>query len=319
MWGVLFPGQGSQSVGMGKLFFDEFSVVRETFEEASDILNLNVNKLIFEDPKSQLNLTMFTQPALLTVSTAYYRFLNDILNWDNVSYAAGHSLGEYSALVNSDVLSFSESLKATQLRGKYMQEAVPEGVGGMLACVGIEESEVEKVVKWTRQNFHDGVIEPANYNSQTQIVLSGHKSAVDFILSEFDAEKVGIQGRARFIPLNVSAPFHCSLMEPAQIKMKAVLESLNFQAPNRKLVQNVTAKECRDPQLLRKNLTDQITSPVKWTQSVLNIQKSGVSHFIELGPGKVLSGLIKKIDRENLTAFNIQSLEDIKVLEKELK
>jgi [acyl-carrier-protein] S-malonyltransferase len=315
MWALMFPGQGSQTVGMGKFLFDEFSEFKKTIEEASDSVSLNFKKLIFEDPDNQLNLTEFTQPALLTVSVGMYRVLKEFFPVEKATISAGHSLGEYSALVTGGVLSFSTAVQLTQLRGRFMQEAVPQGKGGMVACLGVDEETVLKIVSWCNKEFSDGKIEPANFNCPGQIVLSGNQTSIDYLIKNYTTESTGTDKRAKFIPLKVSAPFHCSLMKPAQEKMGLLLNQEKFTPPSRELVCNVTAEETRDPNQIKTNLIQQISAPVKWMQSVSRMRALGYSSFIEVGPGNVLAGLLKKIDSTESRSFNIGSIEHLKLIE----
>lgn len=316
MWGALFPGQGSQHVGMGRFLFDNFKSTQMLFEEASDTLGTNFKKLCFDGPESDLTLTENTQPALLLVSTATFTALTETTPLQ-FSFGAGHSLGEYSALVAGNSLPFAQTMKAVRLRGQAMQQAVPVGQGGMLAVLGLEDSEVLKFCEWAVRESGLKPLEPANFNAPGQVVVSGSKELCDWVQANFTSEKVfGQKKRAKLIPLNVSAPFHCSLMKPAQDKMEPVLKDLKFSNPKWPIVQNVTARDERDPEVLRRNLITQISAPVRWVQSVNQMKALGAKSFVEAGPSKVLAGLVKKIDSEART-FNIQSLEDLKALERE--
>ncbi len=321
MIGAIFPGQGSQFVGMGKALYEEFKSFRENFELASDATKVNFKKLIFEGPESDLVLTENTQPALLLVSYATYELLEELFDF-RPDYTAGHSLGEYTALVAANSINFEEAIPAVKARGKFMQEAVPVGKGGMAAILGLEDPEVRRLCEWAETAF-GGPVEPANFNSPGQVVISGNKSTIDQIITNFDSEKVlGVKKRAKVIALNVSAPFHCTMMRPAEEKMAAILRQMYF---NEELsvgvVQNYSAEEAGkkdgDDAIIRENLIRQISSPVLWTQSVKRLKQLGVRRVIECGPGKVLTGLVKKIDSEMVT-FNIQNLEDIRNFEKEV-
>jgi [acyl-carrier-protein] S-malonyltransferase len=315
MLGFIFPGQGSQSVGMTKFLLDEFDVARKTLEEASDTLRLDFKKLLLDGPEEELNKTENTQPALVLASTIYHRVLKSIVPLSPLP-SAGHSLGEYSALVANEALSFTGALHLTKSRGKFMQEAVPIGKGGMLAVMGLEENEVEKICDWASDESGK-VLEVANFNSPGQVVISGDIIACNFVKENFKEDLVG--KKAKFIPLKVSAPFHCSLMQPAKEKMQILLQQENFQDAKAPIIQNFDAKAHTETNVLRENLVKQITGSVRWTASVLHMKQMGIRLFLELGPGKVLSGLVKKIDSTTLTTFNIQNLDDIKVLEQNWK
>lgn len=311
MLGLIFPGQGSQSIGMAKFLIDDFDIAKKTLQEASDTLNVDFKKLFLEGPEEELNRTENTQPALVTASTMYYRVLDEILGLPPL-LSAGHSLGEYSALVAQKSIEFSSALRLTKSRGKCMQEAVPIGKGGMLAVMGLDELEVERICEWTEDQTNL-VLEPANFNSPGQVVISGNIEACNFLRENYRDDILG--KKAKFIPLKVSAPFHCSLMKPAEEKMNVLLQAENIQAAKAAIVQNFDAKEHTDAIEIRQNLVKQITGSVRWTASVLRMKELGIRLFLELGPGKVLSGLVKKIDSESLTTFNIQNLDDIKTLE----
>ena len=316
MLGLIFPGQGSQYVGMGKVFYENFKVVKQTFEEGSDALSLDLKKLLFDGPDSELKLTHNTQPAILLVSVALDRITKDILK-DHKKVCAGHSLGEYSALVSNGVLSFSDAIKTVRIRGELMQKAVPQGEGAMIAVLGCENENVEKICKWV-QSETKKVMEPANYNAPGQVVISGDAKAAEWLISNFKTSKLATEIKAKFIPLNVSAPFHCSLMMPAQLEMTPVLQDLKYSPAQFPIIQNVTAEETLDLTIIQKNLVSQISAPVKWVQSVIKLKNMGVTRCIEVGSGKVLSGLVKKIDSEALSTFNIETIEDFKKLESEL-
>ncbi len=315
MTAALFPGQGSQFVGMGKSFFDEFQSFRETLEEASDTNNIDYKKMCFEGPESDLTLTENTQPCLLTISYGIFEVIRDQLDFAP-SYGAGHSLGEYSALVSAGSFEFADAVAAVKARGRFMQEAVPVGGGGMAAVLGLEDEEVIRLCQWAEKEF-GGPVEPANFNSPGQVVISGNKSSVEKAIAHFDSEKIlGVKKRVKLIPLNVSAPFHCTLMKPAQEKMALLLDDMAFSDAEFGIIQNVNAKESVNGDLICENLIEQISSPVLWTQSMAHLKNLGIKKIIECGPGKVLSGLVKKIDPEMAT-FNVQTLEDFKTLEKD--
>jgi [acyl-carrier-protein] S-malonyltransferase len=315
MLGLVFPGQGSQSVGMAKFLIDDFDIAKKTVDEASDTLQVNFKKLLLEGPEEELNKTENTQPALVLASTIYHRVIGEIVDLPHLP-SAGHSLGEYSALVANESLSFSSALRLTKSRGQYMQSAVPLGKGGMLAVMGLEEADVEKICAWTVEQT-GRVLEPANFNSPGQVVISGDLSACNFLRENFKEEI--IQKKAKFIPLKVSAPFHCSLMKPAQEKMQLLLKQENIHTAKASVIQNFDAKAHTDANMIRENLVKQITGSVRWTASVHTMKQMGIRLFLELGPGKVLSGLGKKIDSTSLKTFNIQNLDDIKTLEQNWK
>jgi [acyl-carrier-protein] S-malonyltransferase len=317
MTAALFPGQGSQFVGMGKSFYDEFKSARACFEEASDAAGVDYKKLCFEGPESELMLTENTQPCLLVVSYAVFQILREVLDF-RPRFGAGHSLGEYSALAAAGALKFGEAVVAVKKRGRFMQEAVPLGQGAMAAVLGLEDEEVKKFCLWAESEFGEKPLEPANFNSPGQVVVSGKKSLLDKALAAFNGEKVlGVQKRVKFIPLKVSAPFHCSLMKPAEEKMSPILRSLTAARAEFPVVQNASAREEREPTAWIDPLIRQISSPVLWTQSVRRLKELGMRKVVECGPGKVLSGLVKKIDSETRT-FNIQTLDDIRNLEKDV-
>jgi len=316
MVAALFPGQGSQFVGMCQSLFNEFKLVRESFEEASDTVQVDFKKLIFEGPETELTLTENTQPSLLLVSFATFSVLREEFGF-RPAFGAGHSLGEYSALTCAKTLNFSDAIRAVKARGKFMQEAVPVGQGAMAAVLGLEDEEVKKLCQWAETEFGEKPLEPANFNSPGQVVVSGSQSLLDKALRHFDSEKVlGTKKRVKLIPLNVSAPFHCSLMKPAEERMSIVIKQLKFEKPEFPIVQNVSAQEQSDVGQISDQLIRQISSPVLWTQSVRRLKELGVKRIIEWGPGKVLSGLVKKIDSE-IATLNIQNLDDIKNFEKE--
>ncbi len=316
MIAALFPGQGSQHVGMGKSLYQEFSLAKRLFEEASDELRVNFKKLCFDGPEADLALTENTQPCLLIVSYAAFAVAQETLGL-NPSYGAGHSLGEYSAVVSAGSLQFVDAVRAVKARGQFMQEAVPVGQGAMAAVMGLEDNEVKQLCKWAEAEYRMHPLEPANFNSPGQVVISGSKKLLDQLIAELDSEKIfGEKKRLKLIPLKVSAPFHCSMMKPAQDKMALILNDTVMEAPEFSVVQNVSAKEQNNSTDIRKQLIEQISSPVLWTQSVRRLRELGITRVVECGPGKVLAGLVKKIDSEILS-FNIQTVEDIRSLEKD--
>jgi [acyl-carrier-protein] S-malonyltransferase len=283
----LFPGQGSQSIGMGKELADKYLIARQTFEEADETLGYKLSQVCFEGPEDQLRLTEITQPAILTASVAAWRILNE--KGLRPSFVAGHSLGEYSAHVAAGTLSFAEAVRTVRNRGKYMQEAVPVGVGAMAAILGME---FEKVTAVCSDAAQGEVCEPANINSPEQIVISGHTAAV-----ERAAKLADERGAKRAKLLPVSAPFHCSLMKPAQDRLSVDLASITFRKPAVGVVCNADAALLEDADRSRDALIRQVTGSVKWDQSMRALIAQGVQTFVEVGPGKVLCGLMRQIDR----------------------
>ena len=298
----LFPGQGSQAPGMGRELAEHFASAREVFEEADAALGFSLSRLCFEGPAEELQLTANTQPALLAVSVAAARALGE--KGIRPDYVAGHSLGEYSALVAAGSLGLTDALRLVRKRGEYMQEAVPVGQGAMAALLGMDAGTVEEIC---REAAGDEVVSPANLNSPGQIVIAGHRSAV-----ERAVEMAKGRGARRAVLLNVSAPFHCSLMKPAQDRLAIDLEEVAIHDPQVPLVNNVDAALVRSATEVRDGLKRQVTSPVRWTDSMLALRKQGVDLFVEAGPGKVLSGLMRQIDREARTwpAGDLASLDE---------
>jgi [acyl-carrier-protein] S-malonyltransferase len=290
----LFPGQGSQTVGMGKDLFEKYSIARQVFEEADDTLGYKLSQLCFEGPEDQLRLTEITQPAILTVSVAALRVLESSV--PKPSSVAGHSLGEYSAHVASGTIRFADAVRTVRNRGKYMQEAVPLGVGAMAAILGMAPDKVAAVCHDAAQGE---VCEPANINSPEQIVISGNTAAV-----ERAAKLADERGAKRAKLLPVSAPFHCSLMKPAQDRLESDLNSLAMQKPVYPVVCNVDAEIVDDPLRARDTLVRQVTGSVKWDQCMRLLIAQGVQTFVEIGPGKVLCGLMRQIDRSK-TCLNV--------------
>lgn len=283
----LFPGQGSQAIGMGKELAEIYPIARHTFEEADDALGYKLSQLSFEGPEEQLRLTEITQPAILTASVAAYRVLSE--KGIKPAYTAGHSLGEYSAHVASGTISFSEAVQIVRNRGKYMQEAVPVGVGAMAAILGMDLKNVTDVCKEATQ--HE-VCEPANVNSPEQIVISGHATAIERAI-----KLAQDRGAKRAVLLPVSAPFHCSLMKPAQDRLAVDLKNVIFQKSRVPVICNVDAVSHYEAEKSRDALVRQVTGSVKWEQSMRLLISSGVQAFMEVGPGKVLCGLMRQIDR----------------------
>jgi [acyl-carrier-protein] S-malonyltransferase len=291
---LLFPGQGSQAVGMGKDLAEKYPLARQTFEEADDALGYKLSTLCFEGPEDQLRLTEITQPAILTASTAVLRVLETRI--PKPCYVAGHSLGEYSAHVASGTFSFADAVRTVRNRGKYMQEAVPVGVGTMAAILGMD---LEKVAAVCHDAAQGEVCEPANINSPEQIVISGNTAAV-----ERAAKLADERGAKRAKLLPVSAPFHCSLMKPAQDRLADDLNALKLQPPVYPVACNVDAQLVTDDLRARDTLVRQVTGSVKWEQCVRLLIAQGVQTFIEVGPGKVLCGLLRQIDRSK-TCLNV--------------
>lgn len=314
----LFPGQGSQQVGMGKFLCEEFKIARDIFEEASDAISLDMKKLCFDYDESTLALTENTQPALLTVSAATFAVLNSIIEL-RATAVAGHSVGEYAALVAAKTMKVTEAVRMVRLRGQYMQSAVPVGEGAMVACLGLSPDEADQLCAWVEAESGVSPLEPANYNSPDQIVLSGLAQAIEWLRKEFTPEKLGWNKKVRLIPLKVSAPFHCSLMKPAEEKMSIELQSVDFKDAQIPVVQNFTAQMHSKALELRENITRQISGSVRWIQSMELILESHPKAFIEAGCGKVLTGLMKKIDTQNTPLFNVNSIDDIKLLEQSKK
>ena len=304
MRAVLFPGQGSQYVGMGSDFYKKFDSTRFLFEIVDKTLGFSLSNIIFNGPEAELKLTQNTQPAIMTVGVCIFNVLNQEfgLNLNNAKFFAGHSLGEYTALVCGGSLSIERAAYLLHERGKSMQDAVHPGQGSMLAILGMSVDEVEKEINLLPKGE---TCEIANDNSNSQVVVSGKKTAIE-ILSENLKKK-----RKKGILLPVSAPFHCSLMKKAAENMKDKIENTNFLKPKPNIISNVTAKEEIDVNRIKPLLIDQITSRVRWRESVDYMITQGVKDFIEIGPGKVLSGLVKKINR-NVKVSNINSVEDIK-------
>jgi [acyl-carrier-protein] S-malonyltransferase len=294
MIALLFPGQGSQAVGMGKDLAEKYPVARRTFEEADDALGYKLSTVCFEGPEDQLRLTEITQPAILTVSIAALRVLETRI--PKPSYVAGHSLGEYSAHVAAGTFSFADAVRTVHNRGKYMQEAVPVGVGAMAAILGMD---LEKVTAVCHDAAQSEVCEPANINSPEQIVISGNTAAV-----ERAAKLADERGAKRAKLLPVSAPFHCSLMKPAQDRLQGDLDTLKLQKPVYPVACNVEAELVTDDLRARDTLVRQVTGSVKWEQCMRLLIGKGVHTFIEVGPGKVLCGLMRQTDRSR-TCFSV--------------
>lgn len=304
MKAILFPGQGSQVVGMGSEFYNNFSSVKEIFNSADEKLKFKLSKVILEGPEDQLKLTQNTQPAILTVSYAIFKILKEEFNYnfENTKYFAGHSLGEYSALLCAGSLSFEDALYLLFERGKSMQEAVPVGKGGMLAVLGSENEEIEDCIKKIKSK---GVCEIANDNAPGQIIVSGNIELIQ------ELQNILKENKKKSIMLPVSAPFHCSLMNAAATNMKSKIENVNFTKPNYEIITNVSASPTNDPVKIKKLLVEQIYSKVRWRESILYMTNQNITEYLEIGPGKVLTGLVKRI-LPSANSSSINSIEDIK-------
>ena len=304
MFSVLFPGQGSQSVGMVKDLYDNFDYIKDLFKEADDTLSLSLSKLIFEGPKEILDETENTQPAIFLVSYAIFNVIKKETSFDitTANFFAGHSLGEYSALACSNVINFNETIKLLKIRGNAMQNAVPKKQGGMVAVLGVDTNKIEEILKNNKSKFECFL---ANDNSNGQIVISGKMNDLDNFINEL--KKLNI----RNIKLPVSAPFHCRLMKPATEIMSKKIKEINFLVPQNKIVSNVTAVPSDNPDRIKNLLIDQIEKPVRWRESIINMINLGSKKFIEIGPGKVLSGLVKRIDR-NVELIQVNNIDDLK-------
>ena len=308
MFSLVFPGQGSQTIGMGKEFFEKYDLVKKLFEEADDTLGINLSKIILEGSKEELDLTVNTQPAIFLVSYSIFQVMKKEfnINLDDAKYFAGHSLGEYSALSSAGYLNFSDTVKILKIRGEAMQNAVPKGVGGMLAVLGAKVEIIEEILNDNKNKF---IAQIANDNSEGQIVLSGKKDDLEKLIQFLKSQNI------KNIKLPVSAPFHCQLMHNATKIMKTEIQKLVFQESKNKLISNVTANEISNKDELKTLLVDQIENRVRWRESVINMIKVGINHFIEIGPGKVLSGLIKRIDKNvKINTINTESdINDLKL------
>jgi len=309
---LLFPGQGSQIVGMGLEFYSNFKSVKKIFDQADDKLKYSISKLILEGPESELQLTKNTQPAILTVSYSIFKVFKEEFNFDFSSFKffAGHSLGEYSALVCSESISFDDAIYLLHERGKAMQEAVPIGEGSMIAILGTKTDVIINLIKL--RNRKSGVCEIANDNADGQVIVSGNTEDIKSFQDLLKEKKI------KSIPLKVSAPFHCSLMKPAAEKMKEKIDLTKFNDPLFEIVNNVTAKPEKKSSVIKKLLVEQIFSTVKWRESLLAMSQKGVNNFIEIGPGRVLTGMVKRTLKEANT-FSINSITDIKNLKDEFK
>ncbi len=301
MFSVIFPGQGSQIVGMGKEFYEKYEIVKKLFREADDVLGINISKIILEGPKDDLNLTVNTQPAIFLISYSIYQVIKNEfnINLDKGKYFAGHSLGEYSALSCAGYLDFQKTIKILKARGNAMQNSVPKGEGGMLAILGTKIETIEKILEENKKNFRAQI---ANDNTEGQIVLSGRTKDLELMSNFLKNENI------KNIKLPVSAPFHCNLMAKATEEMKKEFANIHFKKSDITLISNVTADKISNVDDLKSLLIDQIEKKVRWRESIINMIKYGVDQFIEIGPGKVLSGLVKRINKNvKITSINSQS------------
>ena len=303
MFSVIFPGQGSQSVGMIKELYDNFPYVKDLFDQADDALGYSIRKIILEGPKEDLDLTENTQPAIFLTSYSIFEMIKKESNVNllNAKYFAGHSLGEYSALATSGSLDFRNAIKLLNQRGKAMQTAVPKGTGGMIAVLGIDIDEISNLLKENENNYKCYI---ANDNSNGQTVLSGLNADVDKLAISLKEKKI------KNIKLPVSAPFHCKLMNKATSIMTEKINNTNFVKPKNVIISNVTGTGTQETEEIKDLLIKQIESPVRWRESVIYMIKNGVTNFIEIGPGKVLSGLVKRIDK-TVKVNSINKLEDL--------
>jgi len=306
MFSVIFPGQGSQLIGMGKNLYDKYSLIQNLFQEADSTLGFPLSDLILNGPKEELDLTENTQPAIFLVSYSIFKLIKEEFDIDlnKATFFSGHSLGEYSALASAGSLSFSDTLKILKIRGRAMQSSVPKGVGGMVAVLGSEIEKIENIIIKNKSKYECYV---ANDNSEGQIVLSGNNEDLEKMMIDLKAAKI------KNIKLPVSAPFHCKLMNKATLVMREEISKLNFEEPKNTLISNVTGKEISNSIELKDLLIKQIESRVRWRESVLLMINRGINQFIEIGPGKVLSGLIKRINR-NVKVSAINTEEDIKLI-----
>jgi len=303
MFSVIFPGQGSQYVGMCKNLYDKYDLVKKLFDRADEILGHSISKLILEGPKSDLDNTENTQPAIFLVSYSIYEVIRmeNKISLEDAKYFAGHSLGEYSALAASHSIDFDNAIKLLKARGKAMQTAVPSGQGGMLAVLGTEINNINEILEKNKNKYECFI---ANDNSNSQVVLSGSLKDLDLLIEDLNNNSI------KNIKLPVSAPFHCKLMKPATEIMRNKIVETSFNNSKNLIVSNVTAQETKNSNEIKELLIKQIESPVKWRESVLYMIENGVKKFIEIGPGKVLSGLIKRIDR-SAKLISINDVDDL--------
>ena len=306
MFSVLFPGQGSQSPGMAKIFYENFEYVKSLFQEADDLLKNSISKLVLEGPKDKLDLTENTQPAIFLVTYSIFQVLKKETSFDlnSAKYFAGHSLGEYSALACAEALTFSQTIQLLQKRGQAMQSAVPKGQGGMLAVLGSDVEKINEIIDTNKDKF---ICYVANDNSVGQIVVSGNNQDLDNFSLELKNNNI------KNIKLPVSAPFHCKLMDSATKIMNEEISKIEFNSPKVEIISNVTAEPTNEPAKIKELLVSQIEKPVRWREIVNYMIDKNINKFIEIGPGKVLSGLVKRINR-NAELLQIKDLEDSKKL-----
>ena len=303
MISLVFPGQGSQKVGMGSDLYNKFDAVKKIFKKADETLGFKISDLILNGPQEKLNQTIYTQPAIYLISIAICDILKKETNLfeKKIGFFAGHSLGEYSALTVADVITFEQGLLMLKNRGEAMQSAVPLGEGGMLAVLGVETSKIKNIINENSKNIKCFL---ANDNSNGQLILSGNNAELEKFARVLKAKNI------KNIKLPVSAPFHCELMNKATVKMEKIINEQIFKEPKFNIVSNVTASKYKNENEIKQLLTKQIESPVRWRESVLYMISNGTSIFVEIGPGKVLSGLIKRINKE-VKVLNIDKVEDI--------
>ena len=308
---LLFPGQGSQIIGMGSEFYNNFELVKNIFKSADKKLGFSITKIILEGPSDELQLTKNTQPAILTVSYSIFKTLKEEFNFDfkSFKYFSGHSLGEYSALVSSGALNFEDAVYLLHERGKAMQNAVPVGAGAMLAVLGLKTGEVNDFIAKEKNKID--ICEIANDNASGQVIISGNKKSIEIIRNSLKEQKI------KTIPLKVSAPFHCSLMKKAAEEMREKINNTLFKKSSFEIINNVQAKVETDPNKVKQLLINQIFSTVRWRESIIFMEKSGVKNFVEIGPGKALSGMVKRTVSD-VNCFSINSIADIKNLINEI-
>ena len=303
MFSIVFPGQGWQTVGMETDLYNQYTYIKELFQKADHEVGYSLSKIILQGPQEKLNQTEITQPAIFLVSFSIFQMLKRESNFDlnKIQYFAGHSLGEYSALVCNGSLKFEEAIRLLKIRGRAMQNAVPNGSGGMIAVLGVSSDQIEELLKENINKYNCFI---ANDNSTGQIVVSGMNKCVE-LFSE-DLKKKSIKN----IKLPVSAPFHCKLMNSATTIMHNEINKINFLSPEKPIISNVTAKETKQIDEIKDLLVKQIESPVRWRESVIYMKNNGITKVLEIGPGKVLSGLIKRIDR-SISTVSINSIKDL--------